>query len=134
MVDRSVAGGKRSGRREESELLPKVRACFSTSHILYPIPPTELTFTSSGMGVSTAESFLLGAASACTAVTVTNPFEVIKTRMQLHGELGGKGQYQSPFKVFGRTFALEGVRGIQRGLGAVSLSLRLAMEMECGWR
>lgn len=58
----------------------------------------------------------MGALAACTAVTVTNPFEVIKTRMQLYGELGGRGAYQSPFKVFGQTFKHEGVRGIQRGL------------------
>lgn len=59
----------------------------------------------------------MGALAACTAVTVTNPFEVVKTRMQLHGELGTRGGYQSPFKVFGNTLKHEGIRGIQRGLG-----------------
>lgn len=59
----------------------------------------------------------MGALAACTAVTVTNPFEVVKTRMQLYGELGSKGGYQSPFKVFGQTLKHEGIRGIQRGLG-----------------
>lgn len=59
----------------------------------------------------------MGALAACTAVTVTNPFEVVKTRMQLHGELGTRGQSQSPFRVFGQTLKHEGVRGIQRGLG-----------------
>ncbi|SCV71234.1 BQ2448_2822 [Microbotryum intermedium] len=36
------------------------------------------------------EGFISGALAACTAVTVTNPAEVMKTRLQLDGELGGK--------------------------------------------
>lgn len=82
-----------------------------------PTPSPPKAAPSQQVQISTGESFLVGALAACTAVTVTNPFEVIKTRMQLYGELGGKGSYQSPFKVFGQTLKHEGVRGIQRGLG-----------------
>lgn len=82
-----------------------------------PAPPPPTKAAQPKVPVSTAESFLMGALAACTAVTVTNPFEVVKTRMQLYGELGSKGGYQSPFKVFGQTLKHEGVRGIQRGLG-----------------
>ncbi|CAO1629745.1 unnamed protein product [Sympodiomycopsis kandeliae] len=84
-----------------------------------PSPPAASSQQSviAKANISTAESFLMGALAACTAVTVTNPFEVIKTRMQLYGELGSKGNYQSPFKVFSQTLKHEGVKGIQRGLG-----------------
>lgn len=95
----------------------------ATSSTSAPAPPTSNPAptppppAAAKAPVSTAESFLLGALAACTAVTVTNPFEVIKTRMQLHGELGGRGHYQSPIKVLSQTLKHEGVRGIQRGLG-----------------
>lgn len=36
------------------------------------------------------KTFSIGALAACGAVTFTNPFEVIKTRMQLQGELQKK--------------------------------------------
>ena len=37
------------------------------------------------------KTFSIGAMAACGAVTFTNPFEVIKTRMQLQGELQKTG-------------------------------------------
>ncbi|PWN49190.1 mitochondrial carrier [Violaceomyces palustris] len=70
-----------------------------------------------------------------TAVTVTNPMEVCKTRMQLQGELmsssakaqaaragvaeaAGARLYKSSLDCFTKTLRTEGVRGVQRGLGA----------------
>lgn len=53
-------------------------------------------------------------------MTISNPAEVAKTRLQLQGELakgGGVKVYNSPFDVFAKTWRNEGVRGIQRGLG-----------------
>lgn len=69
--------------------------------------------------VSTAESFLIGGAAACTAVTVSNPFEVAKVRLQLQGELakgGGEKVYKNVGDVLVKTWKHEGVGGIQRGL------------------
>lgn len=54
-------------------------------------------------------------------MTVTNTFEVAKTRLQLDGELRPKGEprmYKNVFDALGKTYATEGIRGIQRGLGA----------------
>lgn len=52
-------------------------------------------------------------------VTVSNPAEVAKTRMQLQGELakeGGKKVYKNALDVFAKTWKNEGIRGLQRGL------------------
>ena len=53
-------------------------------------------------------------------MTISNPAEVTKTRLQLQGELakgGGIKVYSSPLDVFAKTWRNEGLRGIQRGLG-----------------
>lgn len=52
-------------------------------------------------------------------VTVSNPAEVAKTRLQLQGELakgGGKRVYKHTFDVWAKTWRNEGIRGLQRGL------------------
>ncbi|KAF9454193.1 mitochondrial carrier [Macrolepiota fuliginosa MF-IS2] len=69
--------------------------------------------------ISTAEGFVCGAIAACTAVTVSNPAEVAKTRLQLQGELaksGGKRVYKNTLDVWAKTWRNEGIRGLQRGL------------------
>ncbi|KAH7098219.1 oxaloacetate carrier [Auriculariales sp. MPI-PUGE-AT-0066] len=71
--------------------------------------------------LSTAESFMCGGLAACVAVTISNPPEVAKTRMQLQGELvkgGGEKVYKNAIDVLVKTYKNEGLRGIQRGLGA----------------
>ncbi|CAN6627787.1 mitochondrial oxaloacetate transport protein [Trichomonascus vanleenenianus] len=64
--------------------------------------------------------FLAGGLAACGAVTVTNPIELIKTRMQLQGELHAKGEvkrvYTGPIQGLRTIFKHEGLRGVQRGL------------------
>ena len=53
-------------------------------------------------------------------VTVSNPPEVAKTRLQLQGELakdGGVKVYTNALDVLSKTFKNEGIRGVQRGLG-----------------
>ncbi|GLB35840.1 putative mitochondrial carrier (TC 2.A.29) family protein [Lyophyllum shimeji] len=70
--------------------------------------------------ISTAEGFICGGIAACIAVTISNPAEVAKTRLQLQGELakgGGVKVYHNAFDVIGKTWRNEGMRGIQRGLG-----------------
>lgn len=67
--------------------------------------------------------FLIGGAAACSAVTFTNPWEVVKTRLQLQGELArSNSNYVKPYRNIFQAFYVivknEGVRGIQKGLGA----------------
>lgn len=61
-------------------------------------------------------------------VTVSNPAEVAKTRLQLQGELvkgGGQKVYKNVVDVFAKTWRNEGVKGLQRGLTpAVRFTLR----------
>ncbi|SCV00410.1 LAMI_0G04852g1_1 [Lachancea mirantina] len=68
--------------------------------------------------VSKAGSFIAGGMAACIAVTVTNPIELVKTRMQLQGELEAKTNrvYKNPLQGVRLIFKNEGIRGIQRGL------------------
>lgn len=77
--------------------------------------------------VSTAESFVVGGLAGCTAVTVSNPFEVAKVRLQLQGELSKAGEFTKVYNNAGdvlvKTWRHEGIRGIQRGLApAVSIT------------
>jgi len=64
-------------------------------------------------------SFALGGLSGACACVLSNPFEVVKTRFQLQGELvsGGKA-YRSVGNAFIRIIADEGVLAIQKGLVA----------------
>ncbi|XP_066529273.1 solute carrier family 25 member 34 isoform X2 [Hoplias malabaricus] len=64
--------------------------------------------------------FTLGALACCGACVFTNPLEVVKTRLQLQGELRARGSYQRHYRgvlqalwVVGRT---DGLRGLQKGL------------------
>lgn len=73
---------------------------------------------SAAQKVSKVGSFIAGGLAACIAVTVTNPFELVKTRMQLQGEMSATNQriYRNPFQALGVIFKNEGVKGLQRGL------------------
>ncbi|KAH9484906.1 Mitochondrial oxaloacetate transport protein [Psilocybe cubensis] len=69
--------------------------------------------------LSTPEAFVLGGLAACCAVTVSNPAEVAKTRLQLQGELvkdNSKRVYKNTLDVLVKTTRNEGIRGVQRGL------------------
>ncbi|XP_026204125.1 solute carrier family 25 member 34 [Anabas testudineus] len=64
--------------------------------------------------------FALGALACCAACVFTNPLEVVKTRLQLQGELRARGSYQRHYRgvlqalwLVGRT---DGLRGLQKGL------------------
>ncbi|KAI8078770.1 mitochondrial carrier domain-containing protein [Halteromyces radiatus] len=72
----------------------------------------------------TAIGFVIGGLAACGAVTFTNPVEVVKTRLQLQGELVRAGTlsassrpYHNSFQALKVVFQHEGIRGLQRGLG-----------------
>ncbi|KAI1306418.1 mitochondrial carrier [Xylaria venustula] len=70
---------------------------------------------------TTAGAFIAGGIAACGAVTATHPFETVKIRMQLQGELQSKGHqphhYRGPIHGVSVIVRNEGVRGIYRGLG-----------------
>ncbi|KAI1431219.1 mitochondrial carrier [Xylaria sp. CBS 124048] len=70
---------------------------------------------------TTAGAFIAGGIAACGAVTATHPFETVKIRMQLQGELQSKGHqphhYKGPLHGVSVIVKNEGVRGIYRGLG-----------------
>ncbi|XP_078741735.1 solute carrier family 25 member 35-like [Lampetra fluviatilis] len=74
--------------------------------------------------------FLLGGFAASAACLVTNPLEVVKTRMQVQGELQARGTYQVHYRhafhalvVIARS---EGLRSLQKGL-APALLYQLTM-------
>ncbi|KAK6536463.1 Mitochondrial oxaloacetate carrier protein [Arthrobotrys megalospora] len=73
------------------------------------------------MPQTTIGGFIAGGLAACGAVTVTNPFEVVKTRLQLQGELASRTQvkkvYTGIFQALHLIYKTEGVRGTQKGLG-----------------
>lgn len=64
--------------------------------------------------------FVLGGLAASGACLFSNPFDVIKTRMQLQGELRRRGEHAIFYKnVFHGGWVIaknEGVRGLQKGL------------------
>ncbi|KKA28136.1 hypothetical protein TD95_000977 [Thielaviopsis punctulata] len=66
-------------------------------------------------------SFIAGGIAACGAVTATHPFETVKIRMQLQGELQTKGHqphhYRGPMHGVSVILRHEGLRGLYRGLG-----------------
>lgn len=64
-----------------------------------------------------ALQFVSGSLAACGAVTITNPFDMLKTRRQLHNELGILSKSGNPRTI--RLFDVwhkEGLRGLQKGL------------------
>jgi solute carrier family 25 protein 34/35 len=69
---------------------------------------------------TTTGAFIAGGIAACGAVTATHPFETVKIRLQLQGELQSKlavKQYKGVFHGVGVILKNEGVRGIYRGIG-----------------
>lgn len=70
---------------------------------------------------TTAGAFIAGGIAACGAVTATHPFETVKVRLQLQGELQNQAVADKKYRgvVHGVRVitASEGLRGIYRGLG-----------------
>lgn len=64
--------------------------------------------------------FVLSGVAACGACLFTNPLEVVKTRMQLQGELKSRGTYQvyyrNVFHAFYTIGKVDGLGGLQKGL------------------
>ncbi|EDW35862.1 GL16985 [Drosophila persimilis] len=64
--------------------------------------------------------FVLGGLASVGATFFTNPIEVIKTRIQLQGELAARGSYVEPYKGIVQAFVTvaknDGMTGLQKGL------------------
>lgn len=64
--------------------------------------------------------FMISGLAACGACIFSNPLEVVKTRMQVQGELKAPGSYQvyyrNVFHAFYTIGKLEGMAGLQKGL------------------
>jgi len=62
----------------------------------------------------------MGSIASCSAVSFSNPFEVVKIRMQLQGELQRQGVYVKSYNgLFHGMYMIgknEGIRGVQKGL------------------
>ncbi|XP_069096146.1 solute carrier family 25 member 34 isoform X2 [Pleurodeles waltl] len=88
------------------------------------VPPGTMVPTASPqiISISPHVDFVLGATACCMACIFTNPLEVIKTRLQLQGELRSRGSYQRHYRgVLQAMVAVgqaDGVRGLQKGLTA----------------
>uniref|UniRef100_A0A803JV40 Solute carrier family 25 member 34 n=1 Tax=Xenopus tropicalis TaxID=8364 RepID=A0A803JV40_XENTR len=74
------------------------------------------------MYISPPVDFVLGASACCMACVFTNPLEVVKTRLQLQGELRSRGTYTRHYRgVLQAMVAVgqaDGLRGLQKGLTA----------------
>ncbi|KAM5162095.1 solute carrier family 25 member 34 isoform 1-T1 [Callospermophilus lateralis] len=72
--------------------------------------------------VPPAVDLVLGASACCLACVFTNPLEVVKTRLQLQGELQARGTYPRPYRGLMASVAAvaraDGLRGLQKGLAA----------------
>lgn len=64
--------------------------------------------------------FVIGGAAACCAGIFTNPLEVVKTRLQLQGELQSRGVYTKHYKNAFQAFYIiakgDGIIALQKGL------------------
>ncbi|KAK7806307.1 hypothetical protein U0070_027309 [Myodes glareolus] len=78
--------------------------------------------TDAGNMVTPTVDLVLGAAACCLACVFTNPLEVVKTRLQLQGELQAPGTYPRPYQGLVSSAAAiaraDGLWGLQKGLTA----------------
>jgi solute carrier family 25, member 34/35 len=70
---------------------------------------------------TTAGAFIAGGIAACGAVTATHPFETVKVRLQLQGELQSKAVAEKKYRGVLHGVSVitknEGIKGIYRGIG-----------------
>ncbi|KAF9934023.1 Mitochondrial oxaloacetate carrier protein [Mortierella alpina] len=98
-------------------------AIATTASAISNVAPLSSVNVSTVKKPSAILGFLAGGIAACGAVTITNPAEVIKTRLQLQGELmrqapGSTRIYTNFAQAFVHIGKHEGIRGLQRGLGS----------------
>ncbi|XP_055696657.1 solute carrier family 25 member 35-like [Lutzomyia longipalpis] len=96
--------------------------------------------------VHPSSDFLLGGIASMGATVFTNPLEVIKTRIQLQGELAARGTYVEPYRGILQSLITvakhDGIAGLQKGLVPATCfqfvlnAFRLGiynMAVEAGW-
>ncbi|XP_036901051.1 solute carrier family 25 member 34 isoform X2 [Sturnira hondurensis] len=88
-----------------------------------PLTRAQLATGSKDMEtVAPAVDLVLGASACCLACVFTNPLEVVKTRLQLQGELQAPGTYHRPYRGLVASVAAvartDGLCGLQKGLAA----------------
>ncbi|KAF4093489.1 hypothetical protein AMELA_G00002660 [Ameiurus melas] len=100
---------------------PPVTA-FITQNSIPPLPRTPSRPGNRPRALWPPLDFTLGSLACCGACVFTNPLEVVKTRLQLQGELQARGSYHQHYRgvlqalwLVGRT---DGLRGLQKGLTA----------------
>ena len=62
------------------------------------------------------KGFAFSCVACCTAECITCPIDVVKTRLQLSGELGAKKMYGGVFDAVKQISRKEGVRALWKGL------------------
>eukprot|EP01100_Stratorugosa_tubuloviscum_P012541 TRINITY_DN5993_c0_g3_i2.p1 TRINITY_DN5993_c0_g3~~TRINITY_DN5993_c0_g3_i2.p1 ORF type:complete len:292 (+),score=103.47 TRINITY_DN5993_c0_g3_i2:123-998(+) len=67
------------------------------------------------------EKVLLGGFSGVVATSIVQPFDLIKTRMQLNGELGATKEYESVLQAIKKIYKNEGFLAFYSGLSAAVL-------------
>lgn len=79
--------------------------------------------------------FVCGGVAAMMAGIFTNPIEVVKTRMQLQGELAARGTHAKPYKNVFQAFVAvvrnDGDMGLQKGI-APALCFQFVIN-SCRW-
>ncbi|KAB5536750.1 hypothetical protein PHYPO_G00110980 [Pangasianodon hypophthalmus] len=95
---------------------------FITQSSIPPLPRTSSRSGNRPQALWPPLDFTLGSLACCGACVFTNPLEVVKTRLQLQGELQARGSYHQHYRgvlqalwLVGRT---DGLRGLQKGLAA----------------
>lgn len=68
-----------------------------------------------------AVRFLVGACAGVGATLVVQPLDLVKTRMQVSGEGGGKKMYSGPLNAISQIVRKEGITGMYTGLSAAVL-------------
>jgi solute carrier family 25 protein 34/35 len=76
-----------------------------------PLNPHSLCRSRAAM-----ENFFFGGFAAALSICILNPVDVVKSRMQFQGELGGRVAYSGIVDAFRKIAAAEGLRGLYRGL------------------
>lgn len=62
--------------------------------------------------------FVVGATAACGACLISNPLDVLKTRMQLQGELRARGHYTVVYRnIIHAAYAVAKVSGLTKNAG-----------------
>ncbi|CAG8781725.1 15669_t:CDS:2, partial [Cetraspora pellucida] len=93
-----------------------------SSTVKLPISaPISKTTATTKETIGALPGILIGGAAACAAVTFSNPWEVVKTRLQLQGELAQSNSnyakpYKNVFQAFYYIIKHEGILSINKGL------------------